>query len=115
MRGRPSHLLPLELALVEAGLAFRREGSSSFHGFRAAARLREESGSALFATHGALYKALDRLERRGYLASRWEDAEVALAQGRPRRRLYEVTAAGESAAVATRSGLVSQRLGGAAV
>lgn len=97
MRGRPNHLLPLELALIDVGLSFRAEGSSSFHGFRAALRLREESGSGLFVTHGALYKALDRLERRGYLVSRWEDAEVALGEGRPRRRLYEVTSAGETA------------------
>jgi DNA-binding PadR family transcriptional regulator len=47
--------------------------------------------------HGTLYKALDRMERMGLLESRWEDPEVAAAQGRPRRRLYRVTGQGERA------------------
>lgn len=97
MRGRKAGLLPLEAALIEVGLAFAAEGELAFHGFRATLRLREQTGSSLFVTHGALYKALDRLEKRGLLTSAWEDADVALREGRPRRRLYRVTAAGEAA------------------
>jgi DNA-binding PadR family transcriptional regulator len=44
-----------------------------------------------------MYKAFDRLEKAGFLTSRWEDPEIALAANRPRRRLYEVTAAGRQA------------------
>jgi PadR family transcriptional regulator PadR len=100
VRGRPDGLLPLEHALLEVGLAFQKEGSAEFHGFRAALRLKEARGAPLFATHGALYKALDRLQKRGYLESRWEDPEIAVAEGRPRRKLYRVTAVGATAAAA---------------
>ncbi|MGH2609377.1 MAG: PadR family transcriptional regulator [Tepidiformaceae bacterium] len=97
MRGRQSGLLPIELAILETGIAFRMEGIPAFHGFRASARIKEATESSLFTTHGALYKALDRLEKRGYLVSDWEDPAIALAEGRPRRRLYRVTPAGEAA------------------
>lgn len=46
---------------------------------------------------GTVYPALRRLEKAGYLAARWEDADAAHADGRPRRRLYELTAAGRRA------------------
>jgi PadR family transcriptional regulator PadR len=42
---------------------------------------------------GTLYPILFRLERAGWLTSRWEEAEPK-ALGRPRRRLYQVTALG---------------------
>ena len=58
--------------------------------------MREQSGSRALTGHGTLYKALGRLEEFGLLSSRWEDA--AAAEGRPRRRLYELT--GEGARVA---------------
>ena len=60
--------------------------------------MREQSGSRALTAHGTLYKALGRLEERGLLTSAWEDA--AAAEGRPRRRLYELT--GEGARVAAR-------------
>ena len=43
---------------------------------------------------GTVYPALRRLERAGLLKSRWEDATVAHAAGRPRRRTYALTAEG---------------------
>ncbi|GMV06784.1 MAG: hypothetical protein AMXMBFR53_30590 [Gemmatimonadota bacterium] len=46
---------------------------------------------------GTAYPALRRLERAGLLRSRWEKAEVARAEGRPRRRTYELTAEGRRA------------------
>lgn len=100
MRGRIAGLLPIESAILGAGIAFQKDGNPEFYGFLVSSRLREQSGGTLFATHGALYKALDRLEKRGYLESRWEDAEIALTDGRPRRRLYRVTSAGALAATA---------------
>ena len=60
--------------------------------------MREQRGSRSLTAHGTLYKALGRLEEFGLLASHWEDA--AAAEGRPRRRLYELT--GEGARVAER-------------
>jgi PadR family transcriptional regulator PadR len=46
---------------------------------------------------GTAYPALRRLERAGLLKSRWESAAQAHAEGRPRRRTYEMTPAGRSA------------------
>lgn len=43
---------------------------------------------------GTAYPALRRLERAGLLRSRWEDAEEARAEGRPRRRTYRLTDVG---------------------
>lgn len=77
MRGRPSGLLPIEAAILELSLALRFDGQPEFHGFLASARLKEATGSTLFVTHGALYKGLNRLETRGYLQSRWEEADLA--------------------------------------
>lgn len=47
---------------------------------------------------GTVTQILFRLERWGWLASRWEDATTAHEQGRPRRRFYRLTGAGEAAA-----------------
>lgn len=46
---------------------------------------------------GTLYPALARLERDGLLESRWEEADPA-EEGRPRRRMYTLTAPGITAA-----------------
>ncbi len=40
---------------------------------------------------GTVYPALRRLEKAGLLKSRWEQASEAHAEGRPRRRTYELT------------------------
>lgn len=40
---------------------------------------------------GTVYPALRRLERAGWLAATWEDAEAARAEGRPRRKTYALT------------------------
>lgn len=46
---------------------------------------------------GTVYPALATLTRRALVRSRWEDAETARADARPRRRYYELTAAGREA------------------
>jgi PadR family transcriptional regulator len=69
-----------------------RSGETTFHGFGLAQAMREHSASRSLTAHGTLYKALGRLEEFGLLTSRWEDA--AAAEGRPRRRLYELTRQG---------------------
>jgi DNA-binding PadR family transcriptional regulator len=67
------------------------------HGFLLAKELRDGAHARRLTAYGTLYKALDRLERAGYLASRWEDPLVAADDGRPRRRFYRVTLTGEAA------------------
>lgn len=46
---------------------------------------------------GTVYPALGRMEKRGYLRARWENEAVARGEGRPRRRYYRLTTAGEAA------------------
>lgn len=96
MRRRSGTLLPLEMEILEVGLSMLRSGQAAFHGFGLAHTMRERTGSRSLTAHGTLYKALSRLEEFGLLTSRWEDA--AAVEGRPRRRLYELT--GEGARVA---------------
>lgn len=43
---------------------------------------------------GTVYPALGRLERDGYVRSKWESHAVAQREKRPPRRYYEVTASG---------------------
>jgi PadR family transcriptional regulator PadR len=95
-RRRSGTLLPLETEILGAALALLRDGHPAFHGFGLAQAMREHRGSRALTGHGTLYKALGRLEAFGLLASSWEEAH--LAEGRPRRRLYELTADGARAA-----------------
>jgi|SRR5690242_217153 len=46
---------------------------------------------------GTVYPALGRLERDGYVRSKWESATVAQREKRPPRRYYEISAAGARA------------------
>ncbi len=85
-------LLPLETEILDVALSMLRSGQATFHGFGLAQTMREQSGSRALTGHGTLYKALSRLEDLGLVSSRWEDA--AAAEGRPRRRLYELTGQG---------------------
>ena len=91
--------MPLEIEILDAAVSLLRAGQRTFHGFALAQTMRERSASRSLTAHGTLYKALGRLEEFGLLASRWEDA--AAVEGRPRRRLYELT--GEGARVAERA------------
>jgi DNA-binding PadR family transcriptional regulator len=95
-RRKPGTLLPLETEILEVAQSMLRSGQATFHGFGLAQAMREQSASRSLTAHGTLYKALGRLEEFGLLTSRWEDA--AAAEGRPRRRLYELTRQGAHAA-----------------
>ena len=68
-------------------LAILAEGDS--YGYAILQRVRELSGGALEWTDGMLYPVLHRLEKAGFVQSRWEKAET----GR-RRKYYRVTEAG---------------------
>jgi PadR family transcriptional regulator, regulatory protein PadR len=96
VRRKAHTLLPLEALILTAGLEL-----GEFHGYSLARGLQEREAARRLTSHGTLYKALGRMEAAGLLASRWECAESAAADGRPRRRLYEVTGAG-ARALATR-------------
>src|ERR671919_776463 len=98
-RRKPGTLLPLETEILEAALSMLRSGQPTFHGFGLAQAMRDQSGSRSLTGHGTLYKALGRLEEFGLLTSRWENPEAA--EGRPPRRLYELT--GQGAQVAERA------------
>ena len=40
---------------------------------------------------GTVYPIIARLERVGWVRSRWEEPETHVAEGRPRRRYYQLT------------------------
>ncbi|HZO58325.1 MAG TPA: helix-turn-helix transcriptional regulator [Solirubrobacterales bacterium] len=92
-RRKPGTLLPLETEILEVALSMLRSEQATFHGFGLAQAMREQTGSRSLTGHGTLYKALSRLEEFGLLTSRWEE-DAAGAEGRPRRRLYELTGQG---------------------
>lgn len=100
MRRKPGTLVALEAEILAAALQHRRFGEERFHGFQMAKLLTETGDARGLTAHGTLYKALARLESTGLLISTWEDPQLAAAQGRPRRRLYEVTGAAERAVAA---------------
>lgn len=77
-------------------------GAPYFHGFLIAKEIKEREDARLLTAHGTLYKALDRMQKAGLLESDWEDPVAAAREGRPRRRFYRVTAAGEAALVKSR-------------
>lgn len=97
MRRKPGSLLPIELSILHTAIELRVRGAPLFHGFMIARELKQQSDARLLTAHGTLYKALDRLLRLGFLDSEWEDPVIAANEGRPRRRFYSVTAAGEAA------------------
>ena len=58
---------------------------------------------------GTVYPALRRLEEARVLRGRWEDEPAATRGGRPQRRIYELTKAGEVVAAEAREKLAGQR------
>jgi PadR family transcriptional regulator PadR len=102
VRRRAGMLLPLEIEILESGLAL---GSSEpFYGYSIAKAIAPEGGA--LTAHGTLYKALGRLVEAGLLESHWEEPAVPEHEGRPRRRLYTVTGSGALAAKSARSSSV---------
>jgi len=108
MRRKVGALIPLEVSILEAGIELAVRGAPYFHGFLIAKEVKEREDARLLTAHGTLYKALDRMQKAGLLESEWEDPLLAAGEGRPRRRLYRVTAAGEAALAGAR---VPQRRG----
>ena len=97
MRRKPGTLLAIEEAILAAGVDLRRVGTLEFHGFAVAKQMQDIGEAHQLTANGTLYKALSRMEAAGLLESRWEKADLALEEARPRRRLYRITGAGERA------------------
>ncbi len=97
MRRKAGKLIPIELSILDTGMALRQSGVGEWHGYLLAREIGERRGAKLLTAYGTLYKALGRMERAGLLESRWEDPLAAADDGRPRRRLYQVTLAGAAA------------------
>ena len=100
MRRKPNALIPLEEAICAAAAALRVGGVEEFHGYQLARELADHADHKLLTAYGTLYRALGRLESMGLLTSRREDPEIAAREQRPGRRLYTLTALGETAAAA---------------
>ena len=103
MRRKAGFLIPIEVAILEAAVALRETGQSEVHGYELAKVVRDIREATRLTAYGTLYKALSRLEREGFLASRWEDPNQAAADGRPRRRFYRLTLEGEGALAEARA------------
>lgn len=93
MRRKEGTILPIEESILRVAVGLNKE----FHGFEAAKHLQEIDNARRLTAHGTLYKALSRMEKAGLLESRWEDPQHAADEGRPLRRLYRVTGAGQVA------------------
>jgi DNA-binding PadR family transcriptional regulator len=78
-------------------MELRRQEIGEFHGYEIARRLGDAGDQKLLTAYGTLYRALSRLEQMGMLESRWEDPAIPARENRPGRRLYTLTAAGETA------------------
>jgi len=97
MRRKAGALIPIEVSILEAAAELRRAGQAEVHGYELAKVVRDLRQARRLTAYGTLYKALTRLEREGFLASRWEDPQSAADEGRPRRRFYRLTLEGEGA------------------
>ncbi len=98
MRRKPGTLVPLEAEILTIAVLRAATDRPDFHGFELAKLVAEEGRSGKLLANGTLYKALNRLADSGMLTADWEDAAIALTEGRPRRRLYRITVRGEHAA-----------------
>jgi len=98
MRRKPGALIPLEQAICASAALLRRRGVKEFHGYELAKQVAHDADRRLLTAYGTLYRALGRLEQMGLLQSRREDPAIAARENRPGRRLYTLSAAGETAA-----------------
>lgn len=103
VRRKPGTLLPLELAILDVVSAAAAGSEPEVHGFAIAQRIQARDGARRLTAHGTLYKALARMEAAGLVESRWEDPDLAISEGRPRRRLYRVTPLGATTRTRTRA------------
>lgn len=103
MRRKTDQLIPFEVSVLEAAIELRNRGTMAFHGYALAKAIKTTSDSRMLTAHGTLYRALHRLERTALIEGFWEDPGEAVREGRPRRRLYRLTALAEVALARARS------------
>lgn len=105
MRRKPGDLFPLEAAILHIAKDAAEGGKPLFYGWTIGQRLEDLTGQET--PFGSLYRALDRLESLGYLASEWGESQK---NGAPRRRLYRITTDGLHAYATARRTPVSGKL-----
>src|SRR5437867_6278046 len=66
-------------------------GEKPAHGYAIIEELRRRSGGSISVPEGTLYPTLHRLERQGWIESRWADGTTR------RRRVYQITRGGRRA------------------
>ena len=66
--------------MLNADVRLAQREMESFHGFAIARELQRDSASDSLTRNGTIYRALARLEKAGYLTSRWEDPVTAAHQ-----------------------------------
>jgi DNA-binding PadR family transcriptional regulator len=103
MRRKQGTLLPIELAILDVCATRSLSGSPECHGFLIASLVKGTQNTKLLTAYGTLYRALSRLEKAGFLTSRWEDMSSLAGESRPRRRLYRITDAGSEVLANSRS------------
>lgn len=84
MRRKKNTLVPFEIEIIEIARSLKNDGYEEFYGFQMAKQL-----GLRVVKKGALYRALMRLEKMGYLESKWED-QSSVQDNRPRRRYYKL-------------------------
>jgi PadR family transcriptional regulator, regulatory protein PadR len=97
MRRKKGVLLPIEFSILEVCRSRSISEEPETHGFLIASLVKSRQNARLLTAYGTLYRALNRLEKAGYLASRWEDISLLTGTSRPRRRLYHITEIGRKA------------------
>ena len=103
MRRKAGFLIPIEVAILQAAVALAAAGQMEVHGYQLAKVVQDIREATRLTAYGTLYKALARMEREGFLASRWEDPGVAATESRPRRRFYRLTLEGQGALAEARA------------
>lgn len=73
-------------------LVLRTLAQEQMHGYTVARLIKERSGKVFLVEEGALYPALHRLERKGWIASEW-----GLSENNRKAKYYQLTAAGRAA------------------
>ena len=89
MRRKAGTLIPIEHSILEAAIRLQKQGFSEFHGFQIAKEIKDQREARFLTGYGTLYRALGRLQKRGFLESRWEEL-LPTDENRPRRRYYRL-------------------------
>jgi DNA-binding PadR family transcriptional regulator len=98
-RRKPGAILSLEYSVL-AAITELQSSRADAYGYSIAAMIAQANDEKTLTSHGTLYKALGRMVEAGLLSAEWEAPDSATDEGRPRRRVYEVTAEGARAHVA---------------